>query len=70
MIYRTLYINKDNKIITQIDDYEINILMRQLHEKQYPLFNWLDIAKKIKYTINSYGGLFILNCITTRTMRY
>jgi superfamily II DNA or RNA helicase len=34
------------KEATEYDDYSINLLMRDLHSLNYPLFEWVNIAKK------------------------
>jgi len=42
IIKRATY--QDLTLLNTIDDYQINILMRELHEKNYPLFDWIDLV--------------------------
>ena len=57
IVYRALYM--DDNIIKDIDDYQINMLMRNLHEKEYPLFDWIDIALKSKIPSTVWKSVYI-----------
>ncbi len=45
IIKRALYIERPDEL-QHLNDYEINMLMRKLHELKFPLFDWLDLGIK------------------------
>lgn len=55
IIKSALYIDKSN----ESDGYEINLLMRTLHEKNLPQYEWTDIAKKSELPVSFWVSVFV-----------
>lgn len=55
IIKRALYVDAK----TQSDGYMINLLMRLLHEKKFPQYEWVDIAKKSDLPINFWVAVLV-----------
>ena len=54
LIMRSLYMNTNN-----INDYHVNLVMRILHEKNYPVFDWLDLAIKANLPNDVWRSIYV-----------
>ena len=65
IIHRTLYLKTTNKELDKFDDYDINLLLRKIHELFYNqqqnrlTFKWLPLAKKAKFPTNLWRSIYI-----------
>jgi hypothetical protein len=61
VIKRALYLTPDKlkTLDNKLDDYQINMLMREIHEKNYPLFDWAQLAKDAQLPNELWRSVYI-----------
>lgn len=57
VVQNVLYIQ--NKSSDQLDHYHLNLMLRKLHEKNYPVFDWLEIGKQANLPTDIWRSVYV-----------